>query len=79
MLDVGQGSKYGSGFYIVLNLGGYFEKVLVFSKSVEPISAQRCNLYKNQSFGLQCKSNDWFLFKMQLKWVKAARKKLKHH
>ena len=30
-----------------------------------PILAQRCISYGNQSFDLNCKSNDWFLYEMQ--------------
>ena len=30
------------------------------------VSAKCCISYRNQSFGLQCKSNDCFLYEMQL-------------
>ena len=32
---------------------------------INPFSAQCCISYRNQSFDLKCKSNNWFLREMQ--------------
>ena len=46
-------------------------------KVSEPISAQCCISYRNQSFDLQCKSNDWFLYRTQ-HWAEMGKKSSLH-
>ena len=44
---------------------------LIWKVFIQPILAQYCISYRNQSYVLHCKSNDWFLNEMQ-RWAEMS-------